>query len=176
MTRSYGTIWPQERGIGSNSVSASCSRYAVGLSRARVFMAVAAKLPKPPRGFLIRRRARAQRRCRRLSRTCDAADDGRSAAFQRRFPLFPREAHSGTFWPSTRPTCEWAGMSLHDTIQPGFTFLAGVALPYSIASRRQRKGESFKHMLAAHHLAQRAAGRARHLSALRGRPDHLFHV
>ncbi len=41
---------------------------------------------------------------------------------------------------------EWAGMSLHDTIQPGFTFLAGVALPYSIRSR-QRKGESFPRML-----------------------------
>jgi heparan-alpha-glucosaminide N-acetyltransferase len=36
----------------------------------------------------------------------------------------------------------WAGMSLHDTIQPGFTFLVGVALPYSMASRI-RKGESF---------------------------------
>jgi predicted acyltransferase len=41
---------------------------------------------------------------------------------------------------------EWAGMSLHDTIQPGFTFLVGVALPYSLLSR-QRKGESFKRML-----------------------------
>jgi len=41
---------------------------------------------------------------------------------------------------------EWVGMSLHDTIQPGFTFLVGVALPYSIRSR-QRKGESFRHML-----------------------------
>lgn len=41
---------------------------------------------------------------------------------------------------------EWAGMSLHDTIQPGFTFLVGVAMPYSIASRI-RKGESFPHML-----------------------------
>ncbi len=40
----------------------------------------------------------------------------------------------------------WTGMSLHDTIQPGFTFLVGVALPYSIRSR-QRKGQSFKHML-----------------------------
>jgi len=37
---------------------------------------------------------------------------------------------------------EWAGMSLHDTIQPGFTFLVGVALPYSIHSRI-RKGQSF---------------------------------
>jgi predicted acyltransferase len=41
---------------------------------------------------------------------------------------------------------EWAGMSLHDTIQPGFTFLVGAALPYSLRSRR-RKGESFSHML-----------------------------
>jgi heparan-alpha-glucosaminide N-acetyltransferase len=41
---------------------------------------------------------------------------------------------------------EWAGMSLEDTIQPGFTFLAGVALPYSILSRK-RKGETFPRML-----------------------------
>jgi predicted acyltransferase len=40
----------------------------------------------------------------------------------------------------------WVGMSLHDTIQPGFTFLVGVALPYSIRSRK-RKGQSFRHML-----------------------------
>ncbi len=42
---------------------------------------------------------------------------------------------------------EWAGMGLHDTIQPGFTFLVGVALPYSIHSRT-KKGESFGHQLA----------------------------
>ncbi len=41
---------------------------------------------------------------------------------------------------------EWVGMSLHDTIQPSFTFLVGVALPYSLRSR-QRKGESFQRML-----------------------------
>ncbi len=40
----------------------------------------------------------------------------------------------------------WAGMSLHDTIQPAFTFLVGVALPYSIASR-VRQGQSFKKQL-----------------------------
>ncbi len=40
----------------------------------------------------------------------------------------------------------WAGMSLHDSIQPGFTFLVGVALPYSVRSR-QRKGQSFRSML-----------------------------
>jgi predicted acyltransferase len=34
----------------------------------------------------------------------------------------------------------WAGCSLHDTIQPGFSFLVGVALPYSIASRIAKGG------------------------------------
>jgi predicted acyltransferase len=40
----------------------------------------------------------------------------------------------------------WAGCSLHDTIQPGFSFLVGVALPYSIASR-MAKGGTFGRML-----------------------------
>jgi predicted acyltransferase len=35
----------------------------------------------------------------------------------------------------------WYGLSLHDLIQPGFSFLVGVALPYSIASR-VAKGQS----------------------------------
>ena len=34
----------------------------------------------------------------------------------------------------------WAGCSLHDTIQPGFSFLVGVAVPYSIASRIAKGG------------------------------------
>ncbi len=33
---------------------------------------------------------------------------------------------------------EWTGCSLHDLIQPSFSFLVGVALPYSIASRMGR--------------------------------------
>jgi heparan-alpha-glucosaminide N-acetyltransferase len=41
---------------------------------------------------------------------------------------------------------EWAGCSVHDMIQPSFSFLVGVALPYSIRSR-QRKGSSFSKML-----------------------------
>ncbi|MBS1815020.1 MAG: DUF5009 domain-containing protein [Acidobacteria bacterium] len=41
---------------------------------------------------------------------------------------------------------EWAGLSLHDMIQPSFTLLAGVALPYSIHSR-QRRGQTFRSML-----------------------------
>src|SRR5436189_1481209 len=45
---------------------------------------------------------------------------------------------------------EWFGCSLHDTIQPGFSFLVGVALPYSIASRiakGARFAELFGHTL-----------------------------
>ena len=30
---------------------------------------------------------------------------------------------------------EWIGGSLHDLIQPGFSFLVGVALPFSLAAR-----------------------------------------
>jgi heparan-alpha-glucosaminide N-acetyltransferase len=41
-------------------------------------------------------------------------------------------------WNQTHAT--WAGCSLHDTIQPGFSFLVGVALPYSIASRLAKGG------------------------------------
>lgn len=33
---------------------------------------------------------------------------------------------------------EWIGCSLHDLIQPSFSFLVGVALPFSIASRKAR--------------------------------------
>lgn len=40
---------------------------------------------------------------------------------------------------------EWAGCSLHDLIQPSFSFLVGVALPYSIASRL-RKGATFERL------------------------------
>src|SRR5580698_10755982 len=42
---------------------------------------------------------------------------------------------------------EWSGCSVHDMIQPSFSFLVGVALPYPIRSR-QRKGTPFPKMLA----------------------------
>ena len=47
----------------------------------------------------------------------------------------------------------WQGCSLHDLIQPAFSFLVGAALPFSIASRT-RKGQSFFQMLG--HAAWRA--------------------
>jgi len=40
----------------------------------------------------------------------------------------------------------WIWLSLHDMIQPSFTFLVGVVLPYSIASRKN-KGASFENIL-----------------------------
>lgn len=52
---------------------------------------------------------------------------------------FPGNWFWGTLaWHQTHVA--WAGCSLHDTIQPGFSFLVGVALPYSIASRLARGG------------------------------------
>ncbi|ULQ50998.1 acyltransferase family protein [Flavihumibacter fluvii] len=41
---------------------------------------------------------------------------------------------------------EWTWLSLHDMIQPSFTFLVGVALPYSVASRKS-KGASFRNII-----------------------------
>jgi len=43
---------------------------------------------------------------------------------------------------------EWRGCSLHDLIQPSFSFLVGVALPFSLASRIRRgqsKGAAIAH-------------------------------
>ncbi|WP_435022655.1 acyltransferase family protein (plasmid) [Tundrisphaera sp. TA3] len=40
----------------------------------------------------------------------------------------------------------WRGCSLHDLIQPSFSFLVGAALPYSMAAR-QRRGEPFSRSL-----------------------------
>lgn len=55
-------------------------------------------------------------------------------------------SHMWQFLSFNQSHVEWAGMSLHDNIQPGFTFLVGAALPYSLRSR-QKKGESFQYML-----------------------------
>ena len=55
-----------------------------------------------------------------------------------------------TFWrilAFNQTHVEWTWFGLHDLIQPSFTFLVGVALPYSIRSR-QKKGEPFARSLA----------------------------
>lgn len=48
---------------------------------------------------------------------------------------------------------EWIGCSLHDLIQPSFSFLVGAALPFSLAARQQL-GQSKAQML--RHAVQRA--------------------
>lgn len=56
---------------------------------------------------------------------------------------------NSTFWQIigfNQSHVEWTWLSLHDMIQPSFTFLVGVALPYSVASR-QARGSSFQHIL-----------------------------
>lgn len=47
----------------------------------------------------------------------------------------------------------WEGCSLHDLIQPAFTFLVGVSMPFSIASRRKRQRSTTKLLI---HAAYRS--------------------
>ena len=66
-----------------------------------------------------------------------------------RFAEVARAFPGSTFWrilAYNQTHVEWAGMSLHDTIQPGFTFLAGVALPYSI-TQPAAQGRELRDML-----------------------------
>src|SRR6266542_1555686 len=58
-------------------------------------------------------------------RFCEVANARPDSAFWRF--LCHHQSHS-----------QWVGCSLHDLIQPSFSFLVGVALPYSIASRLAR--------------------------------------
>jgi predicted acyltransferase len=55
-----------------------------------------------------------------------------------------------TFWQImsfNQSHVEWTWLGLHDMIQPSFTFLVGVVLPFSIASRKNR-GATFGSLLA----------------------------
>jgi predicted acyltransferase len=54
-----------------------------------------------------------------------------------------------TFWQVlafNQSHVEWAWLSLHDLIQPSFTFLVGVVLPFSMTSRKS-KGSTFGSLL-----------------------------
>jgi heparan-alpha-glucosaminide N-acetyltransferase len=65
---------------------------------------------------------------------------------------FPQSAVWGLIAFNTQHV-EWQGCSLHDLIQPAFSFLVGAALPFSIASRKL-KGQTFVPMFG--HAAWRA--------------------
>ena len=59
-----------------------------------------------------------------------------------RFGQVAEALPESTFWAFLdfqQSHVSWEGCSLHDLIQPSFSFLVGVALPYSIASRAGRK-------------------------------------
>lgn len=61
-----------------------------------------------------------------------------------RLPAVARALPGSGFWAFLgyhQSHVEWVGCSLHDLIQPSFSFIVGVALPFSLAARRAR-GES----------------------------------
>lgn len=64
-------------------------------------------------------------------------------------PLVARSFPHSSLWSAiaySTDHVQWQGCSLHDLIQPAFSFLVGAALPFSIASRKA-KGQSFQQML-----------------------------
>src|SRR5712664_2360749 len=55
-----------------------------------------------------------------------------------------------TFWEllcAHQSHVDWVGCSLHDLIQPSFSFLVGVALPFSLANRAARGQQKMEMML-----------------------------
>jgi len=65
-----------------------------------------------------------------------------------RLPTLAHSFPNSIFWGVVGFNTEhvdWQGGSLHDMIQPGFSFLVGAALPFSIANRNAR-GDSFRSM------------------------------
>ena len=99
---------------------------------------------------------------RRLSRLRDVPDDGRGAAALRRGARRCPRARFWEFLAYHQTHVEWAGCSLHDLIQPSFSFLVGVALPFSLASRAGARGSRAARMIG--HALWRAL-RARRCSA-----------
>ncbi len=107
--------------------------------------------PAPPRGE-SRKQPRGESRNQSRNQAVDAYRGlvmllmmGEIMQFEKVSRAYP----SSTFWhllAYNQTHVEWAGLGLHDMIQPSFTFLVGVALPYSIASRN-RRGESFPRQL-----------------------------
>src|SRR6478735_8599007 len=70
-----------------------------------------------------------------------------------RLPSVAKNFPDSWFWNTVKFHNEhvtWTGCSLHDLIQPSFSFMVGVALPFSIASRSaqgQSKGVMWLHAL-----------------------------
>src|ERR1700746_2432326 len=66
-----------------------------------------------------------------------------------RLPLVARSFPHSAIWAFIAYNTEhvdWQGCSLHDLIQPGFSFLVGAGMPFSIPSRAA-KGQGFWELL-----------------------------
>lgn len=66
-----------------------------------------------------------------------------------RLPLVARSFPHSAIWAFIAFNTDhvpWQGCSLHDLIQPGFSFLVGAAMPFSIASRKA-KGQGFRQLI-----------------------------
>jgi len=62
---------------------------------------------------------------------------------------YAANTHAGAFWQFlARHTdhVQWRGCALWDLIQPSFTFIVGVAMPFSLAKRREQ-GQPFERLL-----------------------------
>ena len=84
---------------------------------------------------------------RRLPRAGDVPDDGRGAQSSARWPTKLPGQRIWELLCHHQSHVEWVGCSLHDLIQPSFSFLVGVALPFSLAGRLAR-GQSKARMTA----------------------------
>ena len=82
---------------------------------------------------------------RRVPRLRDVPDARRGDAVVDAPRRLPREPLLGARRLQHRRTFPWQGCSLHDLIQPAFSFLVGAALPFSIASRRAQGRELRTH-------------------------------
>ena len=70
---------------------------------------------------------------------------------------------------------EWQGCSLHDLIQPAFSFLVGAALPFSIASRKD-EGTNLRTDVRACGPARATPGFPRNLSSVTAVASNLLHI
>ena len=110
--------------------------------RAATTVSVAAPPAQPPAAAATATRITSLDAFRGLVMFLMLAEVMRLWTLQRAFP----ESRFWAFVAFNTTHVPWQGCSLHDLIQPAFSFLAGASLPFSIASRRNR-GETFGRMV-----------------------------
>ena len=76
---------------------------------------------------------------RRLSRVRDVSHHGPGPASRSGLAKIPDSTFWYALWHYGQDHVQWVGFILHDVIQPSFSFLVGVVLPFSIASRMMQE-------------------------------------